>query len=130
MKAVKGLVGGPFKDEQSFKAAVLKKWRREYPAQTFFEVENEEKEPGMPDVLGIGGHNQAGFYEFKISDGHGVVEFQKTQPLFYRRHCRLLIKILAWDVPRGRVVGMEAAEVVEAKSLRIKIPEVLDEQAV
>lgn len=125
MNVIRGLVEGPFKDEAGFKAAVLKVWRKKAPQYTRFEIENEEKEPGMPDVLSISSERDhfAYFTEFKISNDKGVIKFQKTQPLFYRRHSGLPIEILAWDVPRSRVVLITPEEVVAAKSLKIAIPE-------
>jgi hypothetical protein len=118
---------GPFKNEAEFKSAVLKYWREKLALLTFFEIENEEKEPGMPDVLVMSKTVPAEFIEFKISDGNGVVEFQRTQPLFYRQNRRVDIYILAWDAKRDRVVDITTEEVLAAKSLRMKIPEKLDD---
>jgi hypothetical protein len=127
MKVVLGLVYGPFKNEQEFKQAVLKAWRKRKLGDTFFEIENEEKEPGMPDVLAILPSSLPFFAEFKYADKNGVIEFQKSQPLFYRKHRTLRILIFAWDCRgEGRVVRLEPSEVIEAKSLRIKIPETID----
>ena len=131
MKIIKGLVNGPFKDEAAFKAAVIKAWKKQAPWFTRFEIENPEKEPGMPDVLSISNKLPAFFTEFKISNDKGVIEFQKTQPSFYRRNSDLNIDILAWDVPRKRVVHITPQEVTEAKSLFIAIPEAfIDVEAV
>ena len=122
MHVIHDLVKGPFKDEAAFKAAVLKALSNHTSSYTRFEIENEEKEPGMPDVLSISRTLPALLTEFKLSDEDGVVKFQKTQPLFYRKHTDLYITILAWDVPRGRVVSIKPQEVIEAKSLKIRIP--------
>jgi len=119
------LVEGPFKDEGQFKAAVLKMWREKYPKFTLFEIENEEKEPGMPDCLTIMPDHVAVFTEFKISDKNGVITFEKTQPPFYKRNAHLRIYILAWDRRYNRAVQIMPREVIEAKSLKIQIPEVL-----
>jgi len=127
MKIIKGLVKGPFKDEVSFKAAVLKAWKKDSPLFTRFEIENEEKEPGMPDVLSMSNKLPAFFTEFKISDNKSVIEFQPTQPLFYRRNAELHIDILAWDAPRKRVVHIKPSEVLEAKGLKFNIPEDIDD---
>jgi len=123
MKIVKGLVKGPFKDEASFKAAVIKAWRKPYNAFKRFEIENEEKEPGMPDVLSMSNRLPSFFTEFKVSDSKSVIEFKPTQPLFYRRNADLRIDILAWDTPRRRVVHIKPSEIVESKSLTFTIPE-------
>jgi hypothetical protein len=123
MKIINGLVRGPFKDEQGFKQAVLKVWKKDNLRHAFFEIENEEKEPGMPDVLALLPSAPAFFTEFKCSDKHGVIEFKKSQPLFYRQYRDLLIQIIAWDCrEKGRVVHLDPAEVINAKTLRIKLP--------
>jgi hypothetical protein len=123
MIIINGMVHGPFKNEQEFKQAVLKVWRRDHSKQTFFEIENEEKEPGMPDVLAISPFCPAMFTEFKYADKNGVVEFRKSQPLFYRQHPDLCIQIFAWDGRAdGRVVHLDPFEVVDAKMLRVTLP--------
>jgi hypothetical protein len=123
MKIINGLVRGPFQNEQTFKRAVIKAWKKDNALHTFFEIENEEKEPGMPDVLTILPSAPAFFTEFKYADRNGVIEFRKSQPLFYRQHRDVRIQILAWD---GRVVHLDPAEVITAKSLRITLPEYID----
>jgi hypothetical protein len=127
VKIVNGLVHGPFKNEQEFKQAVMKVWRRNNSTLTLFEIENEEKEPGMPDVLTLVPDSPAYFTEFKYAGKNGVIEFQKSQPLFYRQHRDLRIQILAWDSRAGgRIVYIDPAEVTGAKSLRIALPEIID----
>jgi hypothetical protein len=127
MKIINDMVHGPFKNEQEFKQAVLKVWRRDHSGQTFFEIENEEKEPGMPDVLAMSPFYPASFTECKYADRNGVIEFTKAQPRFYRQHLDLRIQILAWDGRAdGRVVHLDPSEVVRAKSLRVTIPAGID----
>jgi hypothetical protein len=127
VKIITGLVCGPFKSEQEFKLAVLNAWRRrrENAAFTYFEIENEEKEPGMPDVIAVSPVLPACFTEFKYADKNGVIHFQKSQPLFYRCHRSLYIQVLAWD-PRmdGRVVRLGPDEVVKLKSLWVALPDI------
>jgi hypothetical protein len=125
MKIIDGLVSGPFKNEQEFKQAVLKAWKRNDTdlRYTYFEIENEEKEAGMPDTLSIGAEVPAYFTEFKYADKNGVIEFKKSQPLFYRQHSRLLIQILAWDRRYNRVVHIAPSDIIAAKSLRFTLPE-------
>jgi hypothetical protein len=119
-------VQGPFKDEQEFKQAVLKKWKESGVRHTSFELENEEKEPGMPDVITLLRFQPAFFAEFKYADKNGVIEFRKSQPLFYQQHRDIDIRIFAWDGRMGgRTIYLDAWEVLAAKSLRIKIPEKL-----
>jgi hypothetical protein len=124
MRIIKGLVPGPFGNEQSFKRAVLQTCSTYEPKTTLFEIENEEKEPGMPDVLAVHPSLPATFIEFKYANKNGVIEFQYSQPRFYRQHDDLNIQILAWDGRMGgRVIFIEPSEVVAAKSLRIALPE-------
>lgn len=128
VKIITGLVSGTFKSERDFKRAVLSVWKDCRTRQTVFEIENEEKEPGMPDVLTMPHTDAAFFTEFKYADENGVVEFQKSQPLFYRRHPEVRIQILVWDSRMGgRVVCLDPSEVVKTKSLRMVLPEVVDE---
>jgi hypothetical protein len=127
MKIINGLVYGPFKNEQEFKQAVLKAWRRNNSTLTSFEIENEEKEPGMPDVLTLVPDSPAHFTEFKYADKNGIIEFRKSQPLFYRQHRDIRIQILAWDGRTdGRMVHLEPSEVADAKALRITLPADID----
>jgi hypothetical protein len=128
MKVIEGLASGPFKDEAAFKAAVIKAWRKKAPWFARFQIENEEKEPGMPDVLSMSGKLPAFFTEFKISNAKGAIEFTKAQPLFYRQHEDLHIDILAWDVPRKRVVQVSPQDVfarhsVSSKGILFELPE-------
>jgi hypothetical protein len=116
-------VRGPYKDEQGFKQDVIKSFKHNTPFSTVFEIENEEKEPGMPDLLSMERERPAFFTEIKCADKNGIIEFQKTQPLFYRRHSKMRIQILAWDTPRNRCVHIHPEEVIAAKSLKIKLPD-------
>jgi hypothetical protein len=118
-------VRGLYKDEQGFKQDVIKSFKQNAPFSTVFEIENEEKEPGMPDLLSIERERPAFFTETKYADKNGVIEFQKTQSLFYRKHPKLMIQILAWDTPRNRCVYIHPEEVIAAKSLKIKLPDKL-----
>jgi hypothetical protein len=113
---------GPFASEQQFKQAIIRLWKSEDWMNDVLEVENEEKAPGMPDVLAFN-NGRCTLYEFKLSDGNGVITFQKTQPLFYKQHPKLNTIILVWDAPRGRVAVLQPETILAAKSLRYKIPE-------
>ena len=113
---------GPFATEQQFKAAVMRLWKSYDLADDVLEVENEEKAPGTPDVFVFSG-GYCALYEFKLSDKKGVIKFQDTQPLFYKQHPKLDIKIIAWDAPRQRAVVIYPETILAAKSLRYKIPE-------
>jgi hypothetical protein len=124
MKIINGLVRGPFKNEQAFKQAVLTAWDQNNKGRyTNFEIENEEKEAGMPDTLSMSAEAPAYFTEFKYAGKNGVIEFTRAQPLFYKQHPGLYIQILAWDARYNRVIAVQPAEVVSKKSLRITLPE-------
>jgi hypothetical protein len=61
-----------------------------------------------------------------------VIRFTKAQPLFYRQHKDLHIDILAWDVPRKRVVQISPADVftcrpVSSKGTLFEIPEEIND---
>jgi hypothetical protein len=50
-----GKLTGPFVSEQQFKQAVIRFWKAEDSVDDILEVENEEKESGMPNALVING---------------------------------------------------------------------------
>jgi hypothetical protein len=128
MKLVTNLVFvyGPYKGEQDFKRDVIKSFKENTPEAEVFEIENEEKEPGMPDLLSIERTRPAFFTETKYADKNGVITFEHTQPRFYRAHQDILIQILAWDTPRRRCVFISPEEVIAAKSLKLTIPDELE----
>jgi hypothetical protein len=122
MRELKDFVTGPFKNERDFKQAV--KAAIEKQGNTCLEIENEEKEPGMPDLLVINTHTEecfgvASFVEIKYASMAGTIRFEKSQPLFYRKHPELSIDILVWD--NGRVVQLLVEEVLAARSLRMSL---------
>jgi hypothetical protein len=97
-------------EEQRYKMGLVKKLRKE--SRAVFCIETAETEKGFPDVLRILGDGRAVFIETKVSDRHGVIGFQRSQPLFYRRHGNLAITVHAWDCRSGQEVTMPAARVV------------------
>jgi hypothetical protein len=116
---------GPFLPGQEFKFKMhtIKYWARIYTDRTYFCIETSDTVSGFPDVLGMG--EGGGFYElieFKVSNAKGVIEFQRSQPMFYKDYAaKLPIHVLAYDVPRDRVIRLETDEVVKAKSLRMRL---------
>jgi hypothetical protein len=120
---INGLVSGPYKpgQEDKFKTDVLKVWESRNDGWEHMRIETEETEPGFPDVAGFSVNCYA-LTEFKVSDAKGVIEFQKSQPLFYKKHFKLRINILAWDVPGNRAILISPQEILAAKTLRFKIP--------
>ena len=84
-----------FSNEQAFKTWYMNELRRFYKA--VFEVENEEKEPGFPDVLAIDNDDRAHFYEFKVAYKGGRFTFEPTQPRFFKFYPYLDIHVMVWD---------------------------------
>jgi hypothetical protein len=120
---INGLVSGPYApgQEDKFKADVLKVWEGRNDGWEHLKIETEETEPGFPDVVSFSA-NCYTLTEFKVSNAKGVIEFQMSQPLFYKKHPKLRIDILAWDVPGKRVVSISPQEIISGKSLKFKIP--------
>jgi hypothetical protein len=90
-----------------------------------FQIENEEKEPGFPDVIVLEPSGRYKLCEFKVSDERGVITFEPSQPRFYRRHPGLDITIIAWNVPAGRPHRVSASAVLrcvsETKTLKYRL---------
>ena len=113
-------------DEQAFKTAMIRAKRLLHPGRTYFEVENEEKEPGFTDTIEVFENQRSVFVEYKVSDNFGIIEFQRSQPLFYRRNRQLDIRIIAWSVPDNAYWVFRASDVLavikaHAKDLRVSI---------
>jgi hypothetical protein len=115
---------GPYApgQEQKFKMDYINRSvKRESPDWRFFCIESEETVPGFPDLLIVDGNSCYTSIEFKVSDEKGVITFKKSQPLFYKTNPMVRIGILAWDVPRKRLVRITPDEVVKNKSLRLNL---------
>ena len=100
-------------EEQAFKSEMIRVKRLLHPDRTYFEVENEEKEPGFPDTIEIFANQYTRFVEYKVSNDKGIIEFQRGQPLFYRRNRNLDIRIIAWSVPDNTYFVYLASDVLE-----------------
>jgi hypothetical protein len=105
--------------EQEFKTEMLRVKRIVHPDSTFFEIENEEKEPGFPDTLEIGEGHQAKLVEYKVSDEHGNIKFERDQPLFYKRHRFLDIEIIAYCVPDNKLRTLLPWQILDALTIRV-----------
>lgn len=116
MKLISGFgLSGPFKSEQEFKMKWIDQVRtRCYAGSTFFEIENEEKEPGFPDVMRHSFNRQCDFYEMKLSDSKGNFTMQKTQPIFYRLHPDLEINVMVWHSGENRLYQISSTEIYKA----------------
>jgi hypothetical protein len=118
---------GPYApgQENKFKMDMIRRWAEDTDkARTYFCIETESTEPGFPDVLILSRYGGAySLFEFKVSDERGVITFKKSQPLFYKKHADLYIRIIAWDVPGNRAVVIQPSSVVRSKTLKIKLPE-------
>ncbi len=117
-------------DEQYFKVFWADEVRRAAQTSYYF-LETEETNPGMPDILFAHGKralkdlNEVFFYEIKVSDKHGYIQFTKAQPLFYKNNPNLAINIAALDTRgKGIVVVFKPEEMPRISiSRRIKLPE-------
>lgn len=89
-------LSGPFRNEQDFKNAWLGWLRYNGRYTDVFEVENEEKVPGFPDVLCIHNDGTAEFHEMKLADKSGRFKMERTQPRFYVWHPHLNISVVVW----------------------------------
>ena len=102
--------------EQEFKIAMMDLRRSIVTINSdIFEVENEEKEPGFPDSIEINRVSTACvLMEYKVSDAAGVITFEDTQPMFYRRNITMPIKICAYCVPENEIYIFRAPFVLDA----------------
>lgn len=110
-------LGHAYKNEQAFKMAWIAYLQKTEPCDVF-EVENEEKEPGFPDVLCI--NRQTGvatLYEIKVAREGGIFKFEKTQPRFYMTHPQLNICVVVWDA-KQKVITVANAQWVLKEVLR------------
>ena len=110
-------------DEQAFKKLYCAKYLRYSSTgttQKIFCIETEETVAGFPDVMELmtskEGVTTVQFYEFKASDRYGNIEFQKTQPPFYRSNKELDIRVIAYNRKSQRVHMFEANEIFDKNS--------------
>jgi hypothetical protein len=95
------------------------------PPRAFFEIENEEKEPGFPDTLLVNADNRALFFEFKVAYKSGRFTMEPTQPRFFKEHPNLSIFVVVWDAEKSMeyVIGADtiADKVLEKSSLTLNV---------
>lgn len=114
-KAVIDAFGYNFKNEQEFKTAWMNYIRKQ--SLSFcevFEIENEEKEPGFPDLLCIDSTSHTMFFEIKVAEKGGVFKFEPTQPRFYKLHPMLRIQVIVWDAQERKVYCIGAQRAAHA----------------
>ncbi len=129
MLLLEGFVPGPYTSETPFKGAAIDRLSfLHHGKRTWFRIETEETEPGMPDTVCFSDTMPGYLVEYKITDKKypDRFHFKKSQPLFYRQHPDLKILVLVWDRRFDRTVVVAASEVVEHKSLTMRIPEDLE----
>ena len=106
--------GNNFKNEQEFKTA----WMNYLHKHNFcevFEIENEEKEPGFPDLLYIElDTSYSMFFEIKVAEKGGVFKFEPTQPRFYKLHPKLRAQVVVWDAQERKVYCVGALRAAQA----------------
>jgi hypothetical protein len=106
--------------EAEFKAKKIRRWKDEGAYDKIFCIETEETLPGFPDtmarveakVLPDIWH----FYEFKVSDKKGVIKFERSQPMFYRKHPDLGVRVIALDNRTGTEVLFHVEELFDMES--------------
>lgn len=102
------------KEEQDFKMAYIKAYKRAYHV---FCIETEETVKGFPDVLLISKETgKASFLEFKFAKRSGIIHFQANQPAFYRQHHDLNIKVVAYVKDMMRVHVFRVDEMFDKNS--------------
>ena len=115
-----------FRDEQDFKTWCID-YLKQGKSDVVFEIENEEKEPGFPDLLRVDFMERAFFYEIKVARKGGRFKFEPTQPRFYKSHPMLNIKVIVWDAETHVaffISAFEAADkVLEKGSLTLNVRE-------
>jgi hypothetical protein len=113
-------VQGPYYagEEARFKRDMLKAWEARRDGWKYFCIESPGTADGFPDVAALSDAGEYRLYEFKVSDAKGYVHFQRTQPLFYRKHRELAMTGIAWDVPSQKVVFFDLRKVA---ALRYKL---------
>lgn len=113
-KAVINAFNCSFKNEQEFKTAWMDYLRRQNYCEVF-EIENEEKEPGFPDVLCIDlSTSHSMFFEIKVAQRGGVFKFEHSQPRFYKLHPMLRIQVVVWDAQEKKAYCVGAQRAAEA----------------
>ena len=110
------------RDEQAFKKnyCSLRLRQKECKNQKIFFIETEETVAGFPDVMELltGGAFPIvlHLYEFKISDRYGIIEFQPTQPAFYKSNEDLKVQVVAYNRKSQRVHIFSANEIFDKSS--------------
>lgn len=93
--------------EQEYKESDLKILRKKNTALDYICIETEETCPGFPDVIVTDRSlfDPVSFIEYKVSDENGVINFQRSQPLFYLKHKHLDVLIVALNKKTGERVS-------------------------
>lgn len=111
-----------FSTENKFKQHLLKGMKTDNDMYYYFEVENEEKEPGMPDILAVNKvTKEASFIEVKLAKSNGDIKFQPTQPRWYAWHPHISVIVVAWLPVCNKAVIVEVEQVIKLKKLIVRI---------
>ena len=112
------------KTEQQFKMEWIRRHKKEYVA--VFPIETEETVKGFPDVLAIHKIDWATqtpyLLEFKKARS-GVVEFQPTQPAFYKANPELFIYMIALVEYEAKlyIVSLSADKVLQSLKGKLRL---------
>jgi hypothetical protein len=114
---------GPYRsgEEERFKQDYIRASEALGAEWSYFCIESPGTAAGFPDVIALNARGNYRLIEFKVSDYRGVIHFQNTQPLFYRKNGGLDIKILAWNVPMRRAEVVPASKIVAGKALFFRL---------
>ena len=85
--------------EQAFKMEWIRRNKKSFT--DVFCIETEETVKGFPDVLTLKENGLAQFVEFKKAR-NGWIEFQSTQPAFYKAHPKMLISVISLVENKGK----------------------------
>ena len=112
------------KTEQAFKMEWIRRYKKEYVA--VFPIETEETVKGFPDVLAIHKIDWATqtpyLLEFKKAR-KGFIEFQPTQPAFYKANPDLFIFIVALVEYEAKlyIISLQANKVLQILNGKLRL---------
>lgn len=118
---INDLLDGSFKNEAVFKKALIQKLLAKKRNLSIYEIENPEKEPGMPDVLVMSMDEPAVLIETKFIRKDGRVKFQPSQPLWYMKNKNVYVFVIAWDSRSNTPVLLLTPDILRAKALSIAV---------
>lgn len=116
--------------EQEFKEYDLKRLIRSNSHLDYICIETEETCAGFPDVIVTDRSlfDPTTYMEYKVSDSDGVIKFQRSQPIFYKKHSHLDVLIVAYNNKTGHRVAFTKDKLFDVDSpfylsgLKVRLP--------